>query len=380
MERGDDVVGAAFRQACQHGDLAAVQDFLRHGCALESAPCEGCTGLWLAAEAGRTEVVAFLCSKGANTNVARSPGGATALFVASQNGHTAVARLLLQFGADPNLGRDTGATPVFIAAQQGHLDLVRLLLDGGGNPATPNYQGVSPIMVAAHQGNFDCVQLLRGKGCDPCEVAMGRNKMEWAEAKGHGKDIAHAVMQGAVTHPGLEISEGKIPRCTAAAGGGNDSSGWNEQEDGALSTLGRMESETGEGENGRQEDSTFSLSKPRTGGIYEPQYLLRGRHPASSLSAVSQNPSREAVQGERERSKAPEVSSRGGVAFRASVGRLKFLVRREEEENESFRARQRGMLQTHHPRRVAAEPPPIDAQEIEARWEVWKRTLYEKLR
>ncbi|RNF07177.1 ankyrin [Trypanosoma rangeli] len=383
MECEDVVAGSVFRRACQLGDLPAVQDIVRYGCDVESASRESCTGLWMAAEAGRTKVVAFLCSRGANANAATSLGGATALFVASQNGHTAVVRLLLQFGADPNLGKDTGATPIFIAAQQGHLELVQALLEGGGNPATPNHHGVSPIMVAAYQGHADCVQLLREKGCDPNEVAMGRNTMEWAEANGYVNEIAQAVLQGSVTCPVLEARADIIPCCTTGGdgdGGGNDHDGWKLQDDGSRSPLGFMQSELRERKKWQQEDSAFFLSKTNTGSFFEPKFLLRARHTAGSLGAVPQKPDREAGRSEREGSKASEVSFRDGFASRTSLHRLKFLVEREERENESFRAMQRTMFQTRHAWRVVAEPQPIDVREVEARWDVWKRTLYEQLR
>ncbi|EKF30270.1 hypothetical protein MOQ_005923 [Trypanosoma cruzi marinkellei] len=379
MKDGEAAVNSAFREACQYGDLPAVQDYVSRGCDVESASSDGCTGLWLAAEAGHTGVVAFLCSIGANTNVVRSPGRATALFLASQNGHIAVARLLLQFGADPNARRETGATPIFIAAQQGHLEIVQLLIDSGGTPTTPNHQGVSPIMVAAHQGHIDCVQLLLEKGCDPYEVAMGRNTIEWAEASGHGKEIAQAVMQGAVTQLSVEKQE-EIVSHSATGGTGSDADGRREQVDETPFRPGLIRLETG-GTEGRQQDvSVVSFSMINSVSSYEPQYLLRGSHTARPLSTVPQGTTREAGKSGQGRSKASDLSSHDGFTFRTSASRQKVLMKRENEENASFVAMQRSMFQKHHARRVVEEPRPIDVQETQARWDIWKRTLYEQIR
>ncbi|PWU92335.1 hypothetical protein C4B63_38g54 [Trypanosoma cruzi] len=379
MKYGEVALNSAFREACQHGDLPAVKDYVSRGCDLESASSDGCTGLWLAAEAGHTEVVDFLCSIGVNTNVARSPGGATALFLASQNGHIAVARLLLQFGADPNACRETGATPIFIAAQQGHLEMIQLLIRSGGTPTTPNHQGVSPIMVAAHQGHVGCVQLLLEKGCDPYEVAMGRNTIEWAEASGHGKEIAQAVMQGAVTQLPVEKQE-NIVSPSATGGTGSNEGGRREQGDGISSRPELMRPETG-GTEGRQQDvSVVSFSMINSVSSYEPQYLLRGRHTTGALSTVPQGTVREAGKSERGRSKASDLYSHDGFTFRTSASRQKALMKRENEANASFMAMQRSMFQKHHARRVVGEPRPIDVQETQARWDIWKRTLYEQIR
>jgi ankyrin repeat protein len=79
-----------------------------------------------AAYEGKTEVVAYLLSRGANPN-ALEPQNRSPLYWASQNGHLETVRALLAGGADPNAGESA----LKEAKRQGHNDVVELLRQHG---------------------------------------------------------------------------------------------------------------------------------------------------------------------------------------------------------------------------------------------------------
>ncbi|KEG14301.1 ankyrin [Trypanosoma grayi] len=384
MVRDDAVVGSAFRRACLQANMAVVEEFVRHGCDIESCASDGCTGLWLAAEAGCVEVVEFLCSRGADTNVAKLPGGATALFVAAQNGHVAVARVLLQFGADPNSRRSTGATPIFIATQQGHLEMLQLLLDSGAQPATPNHQGVTPIMVAAYQGHVDCVRLLLEVGCDPYGSALGRNTLEWAEASDCGKEVEAAVAQRRQFFASTDVKEYSLPRNAVSANENSDfCSG---RDNGAHPQMWAIRPERGAVE--RQHHQKYDQQQrgrsipfsTASGGCYEPQYLLRRGGASRSISAVSREGPSVVVRTERGRSQAPRAPSRPrSSSSHVSASRLRQMIERESQENESFKQRRRALFKSRNASRLIDEVSPTNAQETNAQWDVWRRTLQERM-
>lgn len=92
--------------ACWHGNLEAIQQFIR-----DSPSCI-------------TERDSSLYG-----------GGYSPLHYAAYAGHGDVCALLVQHGARINERNDAGATALFLAAQQGHHDIVRDLLNAGADSA-----------------------------------------------------------------------------------------------------------------------------------------------------------------------------------------------------------------------------------------------------
>ncbi|WP_230460232.1 ankyrin repeat domain-containing protein, partial [Sansalvadorimonas verongulae] len=94
-----------FMAACREGNTEAVQFFLDlEGFDVNEpfsckAYCEPVHGLFVAAAAGRIEVVQSLIAADAEIN--QTWGGITPLYVAAQNGHDKVVQMLLDSNANP---------------------------------------------------------------------------------------------------------------------------------------------------------------------------------------------------------------------------------------------------------------------------------------
>ena len=174
----------AFRKACQQGNADLIIQMLHHGVPIDSPQEDGCSGMWLAAEAGRANVVELLCQHGADTSACRKQGGAPPLYVAAQNGFEEVVETLLRHGADPNQQKDTGATPLCIASQMAFARITSRLIEGNAVVDLPNNAGVTPLMIACYQGCTDVVKLLIDAGADPNLRGGGKNATEWAESNG----------------------------------------------------------------------------------------------------------------------------------------------------------------------------------------------------
>lgn len=178
--------GRVLRQLCRQGNVEMVRRMLEAGVPVDAPQEDGCTGLWLAAEAGCAEVVKLLCEvAGANVNAVKTAGNISALYVAAQNGHLTCVDVLLVNGANPNVAKSTGATPLFIASQQGYSEIAGSLLRAGCNPNSPTQQGVTPLMIAAFQGHTEVIRKLLEGGADANLVGQGRTALDWAKSNSH---------------------------------------------------------------------------------------------------------------------------------------------------------------------------------------------------
>ena len=122
----------------------------------------GRTAVWLAARAGQTEVVRFLCKEvGADPNIqdahARSP-----VFIATEHNRSDTIRcLVLECGANVDTPNKTGRSPIHWAAELGWTECVLALgRDCGAKVDAPCLQGWAPIHVAARDGHADVVLAL----------------------------------------------------------------------------------------------------------------------------------------------------------------------------------------------------------------------------
>jgi hypothetical protein len=187
--------GHVFRRLCKQGTVELASQMIDAGVNVDTPQEDGCTGLWLAAENGCTDVVKLLLLRKANPHALKTAGNISPLFIASQNGHTAAVELLLLHGANPSTCKASGASPLFIAAQQNFPEIVRALLRASANVAAVNHQGISPLMIAAYQGNMSVVRQLLAAGADPTAKGQGKDAVEWAA----GSDGNHrGAVQAAV--------------------------------------------------------------------------------------------------------------------------------------------------------------------------------------
>ena len=90
----------ALREAAERGRVAVVRRELEKGVSPDDSPTTGITALHRAAEKDRADVVAVLCSYGANINSKTKASGDTPMHIASWRGHLATIKELMAQGSD----------------------------------------------------------------------------------------------------------------------------------------------------------------------------------------------------------------------------------------------------------------------------------------
>lgn len=103
--------------------------------------------LHLAAWAGHTEVVSYLCKQKADVGAA-AMDDMGAIHFASQKGHLEVVRALVSFGASVKALTRKGLTPLHYAVQGSHLDLVKYLVKKGASLGARTKAGKTPLDLA----------------------------------------------------------------------------------------------------------------------------------------------------------------------------------------------------------------------------------------
>jgi uncharacterized protein len=154
-------------RAAERGQLTDVQRFVAEGQSPDAKTRGDVTPLHYAAEAGQTEVVAWLLDSGASINARTTPqpgyqGAETPLYLAVRAGKTPVVEMLLRRGAKPNLKSSDTSSPLEKAAEAGNLELISLLLDHG---ADVNAKGdFGPLYAALCCEQLDAARLLVSRG------------------------------------------------------------------------------------------------------------------------------------------------------------------------------------------------------------------------
>lgn len=119
------------------------------------------TILHLAAQSGRTDLVASLLNLGAYINAHQcSP-----LYIATEYNQVEVVKLLLKEGAVIEMNGDKG-TPLHAAAKAGNEELVSLLVQYGAHVDKPDGRGATPFHCAAENGHLGVALFLIQKGAD----------------------------------------------------------------------------------------------------------------------------------------------------------------------------------------------------------------------
>jgi ankyrin repeat protein len=116
--------------------------------------------IFVAAFAGRAEVVESFLAKDETAVRAKAAGGETALHLAARLGHVKVAEVLLAHGADVN-ARDSGEfTPLHKAASYGRGEVVALLLAHKADRSAKSWDGKTPLEFALESRDEKTIRLL----------------------------------------------------------------------------------------------------------------------------------------------------------------------------------------------------------------------------
>ena len=125
------------------------------------------TSLNVAPSPGRSEIVEWLLSHGADPNLRGDGDPYTSLHAAAYCGNVEVCRMLLQHKADQNaLDNSDGRTPLHLASRQGHADIAQLLLEHGVDLDARDLDQCTALHVASEKGHIDVVRLLVEYGAD----------------------------------------------------------------------------------------------------------------------------------------------------------------------------------------------------------------------
>lgn len=117
--------GTPLFHAAWGGNIAVAELLLEYGANVNEQDDTGETPIHGASAWGRSKMVRWLISSGAEVNVPSR--GYTPLHWAAQNGTGVVAQLLLEAGADPNALDHTGTSPLDRARKSNNLPVIRVL-------------------------------------------------------------------------------------------------------------------------------------------------------------------------------------------------------------------------------------------------------------
>ncbi len=188
-----------FVEACWQGRVDIVEYWLNQEgfrpndefiCSLAGGKA---SGLFVASDKGRNDVVKLLVEVGADLN--QTWNGVTPLFQASQNAHTEVVQVLVKAGADLNQNWN-GITPLFMASQNGHAKVVQVLVDAGAD-LNQTWNGATPLFQASQNGHAEVVQVLVKAGADLNQTWQGATPLFQSSQNGHIEVVQVLVKAGA---------------------------------------------------------------------------------------------------------------------------------------------------------------------------------------
>ncbi|KAJ4802712.1 Ankyrin repeat-containing protein [Rhynchospora pubera] len=134
--------------AARVGDLQKVESICSSNpLAVNTRDRHSRTPLHLAAWAGHTDVVHYLCKNKADVGAA-AIDDTGAIHFASQKGHLDVVRVLHVAGASVKAANRKGLTPLHFAVQGSHLELIKYLVRKGADLKAKNKGGQTPMHLA----------------------------------------------------------------------------------------------------------------------------------------------------------------------------------------------------------------------------------------
>ena len=156
-----------FAGGCLHGKFVFVEKSLKmYPSFLNERDKGSFTGLMRAVEGNHIDIVNFLISSGADTNL-RNSKGKTALFLACERQLSDIAEILLKSAADPNIPDNEGQTVIFLVIKNREAKLLKLLINAKAEVNGKDAEGFTVLQRAAMNKDYDLVQLLLDAGAPP---------------------------------------------------------------------------------------------------------------------------------------------------------------------------------------------------------------------
>lgn len=176
-------------EAAEAGNTEQVRQLLSKGKSVNARDKNDYTPLIEASDNGHLETVQLLLQKGAKVN-AKALGGWTALMLASRGGHLPVVEELIKAGAEVDAVNEEKDSALVQALERGHFEVAKsLILAGADVNKTPHYPLPSMLHLATlHKGNAEVVKLILERGADinkqnwngrtPLQFTLGWNNKE----------------------------------------------------------------------------------------------------------------------------------------------------------------------------------------------------------
>lgn len=208
--------------AAAYGDVALIQNLLRHGADIRKKNHAGTTAVDLAIKNGRIEAAEILV-------------GMPIIEWAVKNGRRSELTRLVEFGADPNAKNSQGYTIAHIAAQEGDLELLKKLAGVGTDfeksdneglrvahwlvinqhehilaflkehsvsIISQDYEGMTPVHYAAKEGNCKAMEELLSEASElEIRDTHGRTALHYAAIEGKESVARLLINLGAELNP-----------------------------------------------------------------------------------------------------------------------------------------------------------------------------------
>lgn len=200
------------------GKLDIVESILKSGVDINIEPSnhKGWTALMAASTSGKTAVVKYLLSKGANAKVKLEDGETTLIQAAQSDANKEIVEALLKEGAEINAQTDEGLTALMRFAWMGQTQAVKLLLDAGADTTLKNKNGWTAFYFACSHGNNEkIVKYLLDAGSNPNEKgARGQTPLMWIGWGERTENFKALIAAGA--DAGAKDDDGKTPLMISA--------------------------------------------------------------------------------------------------------------------------------------------------------------------
>lgn len=185
--------------AAKEGNLALVKDLVESkGQNVNVQDATGMSALDIAASKNRSDVLAYLKSKGAKPGKAQGQSKLAEKFTESLTSkNLKAAKEIMRSGLDPN-AKHEGAPVLYIAVRFGDMEMIKYLAEHGAKVDATDEMNITALIVAAHNGKKEAVQYLISKKADVNHIGDGgRSPTSVAAEQGHNDIVKILKAAGA---------------------------------------------------------------------------------------------------------------------------------------------------------------------------------------
>eukprot|EP00928_Gymnodinium_smaydae_P071103 TRINITY_DN5477_c0_g2_i1.p1 TRINITY_DN5477_c0_g2~~TRINITY_DN5477_c0_g2_i1.p1 ORF type:complete len:725 (-),score=115.44 TRINITY_DN5477_c0_g2_i1:634-2808(-) len=199
---GELALVAVTSPTCSHSELDAATDETHPE--PEDKKQEQLQDLGQTIVTGSVDQVRTLLREGLDANE-KDADGRTALFVAAHAGRADVMRALLDGRADPSLADRINQTPLFHAAWKSH-ECVALLLEARASASSLDARGQTPIFYAARYGIDDAIRhLVEAKANVTLTDTTGKSPLDYARLESRASTAKMLVEEYGATSSACNV-------------------------------------------------------------------------------------------------------------------------------------------------------------------------------